>query len=273
MQQTDIHQFLRTYFTAHGCNLTEDHPSYLKVQLTIDMDKELMNRPFYWHYIEKTGGEPNPASLTFITDPTYDDSSVQGEKIHFGSPRLHQIFGSAQKFGGFVHLYEKMHSHSQSQRSLQPWLALNMKVSYKCDRKKDELLSLGLNLITGVILDNFQLMMSKQDFTSKIPDYCFTLSPIIRPKSGISRLSAYVEDHISKQPMEWAKKAQERWYEDLALLDHFYENMEEVPESYTTEKQALQDLYEPVILTKITNGGLFYLSEQTVNHHLSRHFA
>ncbi|MCG3056916.1 YqhG family protein, partial [Escherichia coli] len=63
-----------------------------------------------------------------------------------------------------------------------------------------------------------------------------------------------------------------RWYEDLALLDHFYENMEELPESYTTEKQALQDLYEPVILTKIVNGGLFYLSEQTVNHHLSRHF-
>ena len=41
----------------------------MTVQLTIELDKELMNRPFYWHYLEKTGGVPNPMKLTFITDP------------------------------------------------------------------------------------------------------------------------------------------------------------------------------------------------------------
>lgn len=55
MRQTDIHQFLKRYFLANNCSIVTETPSYLTVQLTIELDKELMNRPFYWHYIEKTG--------------------------------------------------------------------------------------------------------------------------------------------------------------------------------------------------------------------------
>ncbi|MDI5788447.1 YqhG family protein [Bacillus licheniformis] len=32
----------------------------MTVQLTVEVDKQIMNRPFYWHWLEKTGGEPNP---------------------------------------------------------------------------------------------------------------------------------------------------------------------------------------------------------------------
>ncbi|TYR82430.1 hypothetical protein FZC66_02235 [Priestia megaterium] len=264
MQQTDIHQFLKQYFLANNCTIVTETPSYMTVQLTIDLDKELMNRPFYWHYIEKTGGKPAPASLTFITDPAFDDSSLQGERIHFGSPRLHQIFASTQKFGGFIHLYEQVASQTTNHQPLHPWLGLNVKVSYKCDRKKDELLSLGLNLINGRIVEEFQPIMVKQKLSPKIPDYCFTLSPLVKPKSGIFRLISYIKQHIESQPLDWAEKAHERWYEDLALLDHFYETAEELPESYTTEKLALQELYEPTISVNVINGGLFYLSESTM---------
>ena len=66
-------------------------PDYLTVQLTIELDKELMNRPFYWHYLEKTGGVPNPDRLTFITDSQNAPTNIKGETIHFGSPRLHQM--------------------------------------------------------------------------------------------------------------------------------------------------------------------------------------
>lgn len=115
MQQTEIHQFLKKYFTAHNCDLTEDDPSYLKVQLTIEMDKELMNRPFYWHYIEKTGGKPNPASLTFITDPTYDDSSVQGEKFTLAHRVYIKFLGQPKSLeDSFTYMKKCILTHNRS---------------------------------------------------------------------------------------------------------------------------------------------------------------
>ena len=41
----------------------------MTVQLTIEMDKELMNRPFYWHYLEKTGGRPKSDVSNFNNRP------------------------------------------------------------------------------------------------------------------------------------------------------------------------------------------------------------
>lgn len=96
MQQQEIHQYLNQYFEANECELLENGEGYLTVQLTIELDKELMNRPFYWHYLEKTGGIPNPSKLTIITDQERCPDHIKGEVIHFGAPRLHQIFQSTK---------------------------------------------------------------------------------------------------------------------------------------------------------------------------------
>ena len=60
MQQQEIHSYLKNFFTTNNCTIEQDNGKYMTVQLTIEMDKLLMNRPFYWHYIEKIGAEPNP---------------------------------------------------------------------------------------------------------------------------------------------------------------------------------------------------------------------
>ena len=60
MQQQEIHNFLMTYFHPIIVKLLKNMTPILTIQLTIEMDKELMNRPFYWQYLEKTGGVPNP---------------------------------------------------------------------------------------------------------------------------------------------------------------------------------------------------------------------
>lgn len=46
MQQREIHDFLVTFFKANDCEILDNAPTHLTVQLTIEMDKELMNRPF-----------------------------------------------------------------------------------------------------------------------------------------------------------------------------------------------------------------------------------
>lgn len=259
MQQQDIHDFLRRYFIANGCEIKEEREGYMTVQLTIEMDKELMNRPFYWHYLEKTGGVPNPMALTLIYDREKAPEKMKGEIIHFGSPRLHQIFASTKNLSKYIRLYEDIPNPRKQHIPLKPWLGLNLKISYQCDRKKDVLRSIGLQLINGQMVENFYDHLSRLALTPKIPDYSFTLSPLIMPKSGVLRIERFLRRELEAEDVTWANEARKRWQKDLALLEHFYKDNEEKSESYFIEKQALQEQYEPKINISIINGGLFYL--------------
>ncbi|MDQ0213851.1 hypothetical protein J2S13_000245 [Oikeobacillus pervagus] len=260
MQKQEIHQYLEHYFTANQCDIVENGGCYLTVQLSARMDKELMNRPFYWHYIEKTGGSPAPMKVTFITDQQQISDSIKGEIIHYGSPRLHQIFQSTKKLSRYIRLYEtRQQQDQQRQLPLHPWLCLNLKISFQADRKRDQFRSLGLNLIHGQVVENFHDYVLSKELTPKIPDLSFTLIPMIKPLSGILRLEKYLRNEFSAQSHGWAEEAMKRWKDDLTLLDHFYEDQEEKPESYYTEKQALKEQYEPKISVHIINGGIFYL--------------
>lgn len=261
VQQSEIHNFLQRYFTANSCEFTEINEGYMTVQLTNNMDKMLMNRPFYWHYLEKTGGIPNPMKLTLITDQGKAPKDLKGELIHFGSPRLHQIFQSTKELAKFIRLFQQYSNSPQRNLPLYPWLGVNVKISYECDQKKDTFLSLGLHLINGLIMENFQASLENIELTPKIPDLCFTMPALIKPRSGLNRIQQYIYALIEKEDHSWADNAKKRWREDLALLDHFYEGMQEKPESYLIEKEALREQYEPKVKIEMINGGLFYLTQ------------
>jgi hypothetical protein len=265
MLQKDIHNFLERYFVANDCELLDRHEKMLHVQLTIELDKLLMNRPFYWHYQQLTGAEPNPMKLMLQTEQS-EDGITEGEFIHFGSPRLHQIFHSTKQLGSYIRLFENVLQNNQSYIPLVPWLGLNVKVSYQCDRKKDFLHSIGLNLINGMMVGEFQSMLEAKSLTPKIPDYCYTMSSMIKPVSGIKRIEAYIEQTIQADDPEWSIEARKRWQEDEELLDHFYQDEEVLPEAYHVEKQALKELYEPKVIVQMINGGMFYLSNDTMGH-------
>ncbi|MCK0472582.1 YqhG family protein [Halalkalibacter sp. APA_J-10(15)] len=262
MQQPQVHSFLERFFQANDSDLIENERSYLTVQLSIDLDKRLMNRPFYWHYLEKTGGAPQPMQVTFITDPANAPDHLKGEPVYFGSPRLRQIFTATRELGGFIRLYEQTALQSQKSNPLHPWLCLNTKISFQCDRKKDVFLSLGLNLIHGQIVPNFFEQLQQKTLTPTIPDYCFTLTPLIKPKSGLVRIQKMVQTFIDNEDDTWAREALERWDKDLALLEAFYEDYIEKPEAYEIERKALEEQYKPTVNISIINGGMFYLNQQ-----------
>src|SRR5690606_16374071 len=98
----------------------------------------------------------------------------------------------------------------------------------------------------------------------KIPDYSFTLSPLIMPKSGIARIERFLRKELQNEDHQWAIDAKKRWKKDLQLLEHFYEDCESKGESYHNEKEALKNQYEPKINISIINGGLFYLTETAI---------
>lgn len=66
-----------------------------------------MNRPFYWQYVEATNSEANPAQVTFITNQTASAGSLYGEAIHFGSPRMNQLFKQQRELGAYVQLLKR----------------------------------------------------------------------------------------------------------------------------------------------------------------------
>lgn len=259
MQQQEIHKVLERYFSANDCKIVENQKGYLTVQLTVELDKHLMNRPFYWHYMEKTGQKGEPAKLTFITDQKLTSDDVKGEVIHFGSPRLHQIFQSTKKLAAYIRMYENTPSEANQHIPLYPWLGLNIKISYQCDRKKEVFKSFGLQLINGQIVKDFHEKLLTINLTKKIPDFTYTISPLIMPKSGVNRIVNLLKQQINEEDHQWAMDARKRWQQDLDLLENFYKDKDEKGESYEIEKKALQEQYEPKVKIHIVNGGLFYL--------------
>jgi hypothetical protein len=259
MYPQQIHGYLQKFFTENNCDIIKGNNHYMTVQLTIDMDKKIMNRPFYWRYLENTDGVPNPAQLTFITDQNKLDEDIKGEVVHFGSPRLNQLFQTTKELGAYVQMYEKVLDNLKTKTILTPWLGVNYKVSYYSDQTKEMFYSLGINLITGNMIDGFQEWISGVDLDSAMSEDAFKITYIIKPLRALERLDAAIESIIQKDNHTWADEAKIRWKKDREVLEYFYKDVENKPECYEMEKTAMDQQYEARIKVEIVNGGLFYL--------------
>lgn len=259
MYPQQIHNYLLQFFKENNCQILSNHNHYIDVQLTIDMDKKIMNRPFYWHYLESIGDEPNPVQLTLITDKNKLVEDVKGEVVHFGSPRLSQLFQVTEEMGSFVQMYEHVADQSETQMILTPWLGVNYKVAYCSDQTKEVLYSLGMNLMTGHLIEGFQESLSTVDLTPTISANTFHLPYIIKPIRALERLDAVVDKFIEQDDHKWAEQAKMKWKRDRRVLEYFYEGVEKKPDCYEIAKQAMDQQYEAKIKIDIINGGLFYL--------------
>ncbi|WP_407058248.1 YqhG family protein [Tigheibacillus jepli] len=234
MAISDLHQFLKEYFQAHHCTIVEDRPNLLSVKLTEEMDKALMNRPFYWHYIKKIGQAGEPKQLTFITDP--EEKTATGEHIHFGSPRLQQIINHLKTNERFARLYQ--HLSTSARTPLYPWLVTNVKLSYIGQQNKEQLFSIGLNLINGVMKTEMMEQLQSIDLQMTIPDYCYVISPMIKPGSGFRRIQAVLDQYISDQDHDWANLSMQACARESELLKAFYDGQsDEAAEQMEKELQ------------------------------------
>lgn len=259
MYPQQIQAFLRQFFQENHCELVSEYQHQMTVQLTIDMDKRLMNRPFYWQYIESTNEVPSPAQLSLIIDKNKVGNGVQGEIIHFGSPRLSQLIQVANDLGSFVRVYEKTTKNHDVKTILTPWLGVNYKVAYTTDRTKEMLYSLGINLMTGSIFDEFQESLNELELEIEPNENTFSLPYTIPPARALQRLDSAIDRVVLQDDHQWAEEAKARWQTEQEVLDYFYRDTKEKPASYDLEKQAMEELFKPKIQINVINGGLFYL--------------
>ena len=141
--------------------------------------------------------------LTLITNPENEEND--GELIHYGSPRLHQIFQTTKELGSYIRLYEEVRHSGATHTPLHPWLGVNIKFPINVI-EKDILHSIGIHLISGTMIANFHETLTKIKLTPKIPDFCFTLSPIIKPQSGLQRIEDALKILLQKMTIRGRKK-------------------------------------------------------------------
>lgn len=251
--------FLRSFFTACECPILEESEHSLKVQLTEEADRSLMNRPFYWHYKDRLGQAGDPMSVTFFTKDPGRPLKHQEEYITFGSPRFHQLLSYAQKKASFVKLYETTNGSGTIQ--LDPWLFVHFHLSYEANSKKEKLVPLALHLINGAFSDQFLEQAGSLSLSHSISPYHYVLSPLITPASGLNRLKQKLWRDLMEEEHGWAQMALKKQKAELKLLQSFFDQEEEDNTHYEREKAAIMRRFEPVIRVSVLNGGLFYLAQ------------
>lgn len=249
----NIQSFIKTYFTLNHCTVTEESSDILHVQLTKEMDLALMNRPFYWQYVESTGrsGEPMQVSYRLCQDV----NETHATWIHFGSPQLHKMFAHLQQNAKITHLFEYIETTENTM--LQPWLITNIVVTSSGMQRKEQLLSIGLNLINGMMILDMMEFLEEKSFKPTIANHCYTISPIIKLNSGYERIENYIIDYIKQQDHQWADKSIALLKEELQMIEHFFGNKKD--SIVMKEKEDVMNRLQPNISIDILNGGLFYM--------------
>lgn len=86
MDPAQVREWTEKYLKLYQCPVIESGPSYLITQLSIEADKDLLNRPFYWMYVEKMNIPPKPVQLCFIFDPENHPPDIRGKFCIMGPP-------------------------------------------------------------------------------------------------------------------------------------------------------------------------------------------
>jgi len=226
MQQQQVRQFVERYLASFSAHIVESHPDYLTVKLPVDVDKDIGNRPFYRSWIEKMNiPYHQPLVLTFAFHPDRLPEGLRAEYLHLGAARMQQIFASTKKHGRFLCMYEqKAGTASASRRStpLVPWLGINLKVSLLCDKRRDILLYLGINLHNPRVVRDFTSFLFRLPLTPTIPDYFYTLDRRITVAQALQMAEQEVAEVLRQEDQAWAEEARARLQEELAILEAYY---------------------------------------------------
>ncbi|MFS0554118.1 YqhG family protein [Brevibacillus sp. 179-C9.3 HS] len=253
MQQQQVRQFVERYMATFSAHIVEAHPEYLTVKLPVEVDKDIGNRPFYWSWVDKMNLAYQPLVLTFAFHPDRMPEGLRSEHLHLGAARMQQIFASAKKHGSFVCMYEQQagilgNAGKRRSTPLVPWLGINLKVSLLCDKRRDILLYVGINLHQPRIVTDFPSFLFQLSLTPAIPDYYYTLDRKVTIQEALQMAQQEVERTLEQEDQQWAQEARTRLTEELAILEAYYEELarREPQNEQTDEGEEEAPLPEPL---------------------------
>lgn len=195
------------------------------------------------------------------------------EEVTYGSRRLEQIFNVVRTKGRFVQMYEDLKPSHGAYAVCHTWLAVNYKVEYCCDMKRDELHSLGICLANGTLLEDFHDAVKELPLTPRLPPNTMVKRPAWSIRRAIAALEAHLEREIKSYNHDWAAEAKVRLDEELARVDAYYQELlpaltdEEqraaAEAQYEARRREIEWQYAPRIHAQVINCGLFHIGIDT----------
>lgn len=85
MNIEQIRSFVLQYLEAYQCSIVEKAPTHVTVQLSVEADKELTNRSYYWGFVERTGAPAETMTMTFVFDPPAYQAAKAAKPFTSGS--------------------------------------------------------------------------------------------------------------------------------------------------------------------------------------------
>lgn len=69
MNAKQVQKYVMRFLEATGCQIIEKGTAHVTVKLSVEADKALTNRHYYWSFVERTGAAPETMAFTFVFDP------------------------------------------------------------------------------------------------------------------------------------------------------------------------------------------------------------
>ncbi|HHZ18962.1 MAG TPA: hypothetical protein GX391_00380 [Firmicutes bacterium] len=219
-------------------------------------------------------------TLNLIFQPEHINKYPGAELATPGSYRLNWLIDGIRRRGGLTKQCVTYHTNFRKwQKEIQPllpvgfpyfffhhpklhyrpYLLANFLISYRTDERRDELFSVGLDLVSGQILPTLQADLKQHTLTDRMP-VTSTIKEEIPVKEAIAICRAQAEKQAKKMDPGWIEEARERFLTELACLKQYYgENRDEV--AYRTRAAELHNKFRPRVTLTWINLALLYLPE------------
>ncbi|MGO4373176.1 YqhG family protein [Paenibacillus sp. MCAF20] len=210
-------------------------------------------------------------SLGFVHGSLASNVRVPREDLYFGSRKLEQLFDAAKSKGSFVYLFQEMDKKSPHPYSSSPytaWLAVNMRVEFACDRKREEIHSFGVSLATGLCVEQFHDRLVTMKLTPRLPSNIHITRNGLSYNKAMSIVEAALERKLKSYDYGWAGDASARLEEELTRIKGYYEPLisnalEEtkaaIEEQFVQRQAEIRWQFEPRVTASAINCGIIHL--------------
>jgi len=210
---------------------------YREYELPVDVDKELIERPFYWMWVEATRQSVEPTVLRLAFDAeaqAREEARLNAEqplapfpwaarrrvdRIDFGSPLFDRILLSAARRGRIACVRE-----GEAGGELVPWMMVNGVFAYTADLNREEWFSYAVCLDNLQIVDRFYQRIQHRDL-SGAPATDILHHSRHTVHDAWRSLQLALADHVAAQDDRWAEEAMIRLRGDVAQLSAYYESL------------------------------------------------
>ncbi|HHT47886.1 MAG TPA: hypothetical protein GXZ98_01145 [Firmicutes bacterium] len=139
-----------------------------------------------------------------------------------------------------------------------PFLLVNYTLSFQTDELQEELVSLGLDMVSGTITPDFFRCLGEAEALPGAPE-TGVATPSYTLEAAFALLHQYLEELVQARDPRWVNEARVRYEEELTCLYQYYQEDQRDFGDFHSRALDLYDKFRPRVLVRPVNVGLLYL--------------